>query len=338
MPYYLWALPVPFFISFLYTKNTFLLLAGIIIASLGFAICLNNHQRTSIESRIQFYSSHTANAIAFVKDINLNEHLNKSAVTLEIKKLYSNNSSLKTSDTVILYMKKPYIKVDDLVYIKGLECSPIKNERIKEYLKKNNLAGTAFKIRKCKLIKRPFWSLTRFIHTIKNKTHLSLQKKLSGNTLHFFNSIFLGKKNSTQQYNMKPPFLSWGISHYLARSGLHLALVFFIATMVVNLLSIAFTLKIFIAMSFCILYAFLTWTAISFKRSLLLILGYQICHLLKVPIDSLHLSNLVLLTCVIANTQIIFFLDFQLTFILTYTLIIINKQRIINKEQAKSCA
>jgi len=329
---------VAIFIFILSIKNKRIILIGLIILSFSIGISLNNQQKRHIEERIQFYNSHTINAIAHVKDINFNDQLAKYALTLQIKKLGIDHINKKANDMIIFYTKKTYLLVDDTVYINGLRCPSVKNERIKEYLIKNRLAGTAFTIKKLNLIKRPHWSLTRFIHTIKNRMRLQLQKKLSTNTFHFFSSIFLGKKNTQEQHIMKRPFLSWGIVHYLARSGLHLAIIFFIATLLVNIFSITFLLKVFIVLLFCLLYALLTWPSISFKRALLLIISYQICHLLKIPIDSFHLLNIALLLCIIANTQLIFSLDFQLTFILTYTLILIGKQPAIDNRNTKSCA
>lgn len=223
------------------------------------------------------------------------------------------------------------------MYIQDLECPTIKNNRIEEYLVKNKVAGTSFKSKKINILKRPICSLNRFIHKIKTAIRSQIKKKLSPNAFNFFTSIFLGKKDQEQQHLMRNPFLAWGISHYLARSGLHVAIVFFITTLFINLITITFSFKVVLVLLICLLYALLSWPSISFKRALLLIIGYQLCHLLKIPINTFHLLNLVLLLCIFSNTQLIFALDFQLTFILTYALILIGQSRNKSPASTKSC-
>jgi len=307
------------------------------VLSFALGLSLHHYQKNKIKSRIDFYNSHKYTVIAQIKDDNFNEQLKQHVITLHIKNIYLDGYKKKTNDVVTLYTKRNYLRIDDIVYIKDLECAPIKNQRIEEYLIKNRSAGTAFKCKKISIQKRPPWSLNRFIHNIKTKIRSKIKQKLSSNTFQFFSSIFLGKREPEQHHLMKKPFLAWGIMHYLARSGLHLAIIFFITTILINLFSIAFSLKTIFVFLFCLIYALLSWPSISFKRALLLIICYQICHLLKISINSFHLLNLVLLSCILANTQLIFALDFQLTFILTYALILISKPRTTKTSNAKSC-
>ncbi len=277
----------------------------------------------------------TTDLVASIENIDVNDTLSR--ITVSIQKCRTKNTDwVPTADSLLIYTKgKNNFQVNDLIYVKGARCNgPAK---LNHFLRKNNYCGTAFSPQKIYLIKRPKHSLRRFIHTIKHRLYTTINKKLNPMTQSFFNSIFLGKKESKEYERLKNPFLSWGITHYLARSGLHLSSIFLIITFIGNLLLLPFLINIMLILCCCLLYASLTWPSISFNRSLLLIIGYQLCKLLKIPIDSLHLLNIVLIICIISNSYLIFALDFQLTFILTYALIYIHKKSVIPSKSLNPC-
>lgn len=299
---------------------------------------INQQQDLLTEKRIAFYANNTINVVAKIVDINKNDQTSLFTITLKIKRLKTKTTLWhNVDDTILLYTRNfRYFSVDDTIYAKEITCSKIRDNKQKDFLKRNQYHATAFYINKFKKIKRPQLSFRRIIHNIKNNIRNSIKKKLPFDHFNLFSSIFLGKRESENFHLIKKPFMAWGITHYLARSGLHLAIIFVVISSLLNFLFIPIALKTILIFLFCIFYAFFSWHSISFTRSLLLISGYQLCTLLKIPINSIHLLNIVLLICIHANTQLPFSLDFQLTFLLTYSLILINKYKLLSLGPSKS--
>jgi len=310
---------------------------GLILLFFNVSYFLNQQTISWNEKRINFYSNATINVIAKVIDINKNDQTSLSSLTLQIQRLKTDATRWHhVNDTIILYTRgNDYLAVGDIIYIKELKCSAIKDERQKNFLVRNQYRATSFCTSKIKRIKRPHMDFYRFIHRTKHTIRNSLKKKLPSENFNLLSSIFLGKRDTTNFHFIKKPFMTWGITHYLARSGLHLAVIFIAIATLLNCLFIPIILKTFIIFLMCTLYALFSWSSISFTRSFLLISGYQLCTLLKIPINSFHLLNIVLLSCIYFNTQLIFSLDFQLTFLLTYSLILINKYKHLNPGQSK---
>ena len=118
-------------------------------------------------------------------------------------------------------------------------------------------------------------------------------------------------------------FRQWGISHYLARSGLHLTIFTFIWLMLFRLFPFSFFFKQLFMLLLCSIYLVFSWSSISFLRAFYSFFLYTICNICKIPIHFLHILTLVTLYVAICNPIQIFFLDFQLSFALTFALALI---------------
>ncbi|HSW73575.1 MAG TPA: ComEC/Rec2 family competence protein, partial [Candidatus Limnocylindria bacterium] len=149
-----------------------------------------------------------------------------------------------------------------------------------------------------------------------------LQKKLSRPTAHLFSSIFLGNKYARKKdiEPLKEHFTTWGVTHYLARSGLHMVIFTITWHTLLTFIPLAFALKEALLIALVIIYALLSWTTISFTRALLLFLIHRLCSLLRLQTDLLYLLTLVALAILFDNPLQLFFLDFQLSFGLTFAL------------------
>jgi competence protein ComEC len=158
-----------------------------------------------------------------------------------------------------------------------------------------------------------------------------------------FSTIFLGNKDGVKKRlnNEKIFFKLWGISHYLARSGLHLVVFLALLELLLRLIPITFVLKQIISLCIAMIYFLLSWSSLSFMRAFLTFIMYKICLLLGLSSNFLHL---VILTCFITllyNPAHLFFLDFQLSFGLTFALAWFNHiqsiktmsyQKLLNKK------
>ena len=248
---------------------------------------------------------------------------------LKLKKIKIGTQWQTSTDSFIIYTRKAgFLKASDTILIPQLELAKI-TDKNKTLLQRTKCSALAFHPTFIKRIFRPQISIKRFFQEKKNDIKEKLKKAFKKSEYTLFSSIFLGKKENQELYKIRKLFNTWGITHYLARSGLHLALIFILLSALFNILFIPLIIKIFLIFGVCIIYAALSWSSISFTRSLLLMLSYQLCMLLKLPIDSFHLLNLVFLVCIIPHTYLIFQLDFQLTFTLTYSLILINKYHLL---------
>ena len=152
---------------------------------------------------------------------------------------------------------------------------------------------------------------------------------MSATTAALFDMLFLGtqSKNIQETQMLQKNFLNWGISHYLARSGLHVALFILIINYIVSLCMIGYTVRyIFLG---CIItgYTLLSWTSISFIRALTTFLLCLYAILENIPLHTFYVFCLTYFLIVFFYPFQIFSLDFQLSFALTFCLIWLNDLR-----------
>ena len=120
-------------------------------------------------------------------------------------------------------------------------------------------------------------------------------------------------------------FKTWGLSHLLARSGLHLAVFVMIWQRLLSAIPFPFMFKQLFMTILCLVYFILSWSSIPFVRALALFLLYKKCLLFKIPFHFLHNLSLVTFFFLVLCPINLFFLDFQLTFILTAALAWFNQ-------------
>lgn len=160
------------------------------------------------------------------------------------------------------------------------------------------------------------------LQTTRNNLFDRLKRKLSPTTFAFFSALFMGDKPRVKQSleRYKEPFKQWGISHHLARSGLHLVLFIALWQLLISFLPIAFTGKILLIAALSSIYFLLTPTTVSFMRAFELFVCYKVLHLYNQQINPLHLICVVCCIMLFYNPLQLFFLDFQLSFYLTFCL------------------
>lgn len=161
-------------------------------------------------------------------------------------------------------------------------------------------------------------------------------EKLHGYTATLFHAIFLGYKHVAQKRFsiIKQQFRLWGIEHYLARSGLHMALLALLWMYILSLLPVGLNNKYGIVLVGACIYTYCTIGSISFMRTFLFFCCYKLLGMINAPVHNFHLFIIIMFAVVIYNPMYIFFLDFQLSFILAGSLVWIHaimrhkKQRI----------
>lgn len=147
------------------------------------------------------------------------------------------------------------------------------------------------------------------------KAHLnrSIIDVFSPTTQNMVKSIFLGDSQALTS-ETRSLFEQWGISHYLARSGLHLVL---LAAVIIFILQ-ACQLPIFVTrgatLALSILYHLLTSPSTSFLRAFMMNIMIGTSLFLGTTPTMLHLFSVVTLTTILNNPFTALNLDFQLSF------------------------
>ena len=126
---------------------------------------------------------------------------------------------------------------------------------------------------------------------------------------------------------MRLHFTRWGLTHYLARSGLHISILISLWLSALTLLPFGASLKALILGTILVLYDHLSWCSISFNRALwlwFLYIGSWLTQAQATPF--VGLCN-VLLILLLHNPWYAFCLDFQLSFFLTAVLMLLSYRR-----------
>lgn len=269
--------------------------------------------------------------IGKVNDIeNLVESKMKYKINFEIEKMKSNGSHWEIVNKKIqLFTNKiKNLEIDDKIHIQNIKFTQINNNSFKEYLIKENFFSSLFLYNfYFKIIKKQKFSLKKIINNLKTQIIENLKSKMNARSFFLFSSIFLGNKNicKTDLNETKDLFKIWGLSHYLARSGLHLVIIASIWYFLMSILFLSFELKNLLIVVLMSIYHILSWSSIPFIRSLFMFFLYKLCLLSNLQLNSLHFLSMTTLFILITNPIQLFFLDFQLSFSLTYALIWISK-------------
>lgn len=212
----------------------------------------------------------------------------------------------------------------DIVKIGNCKLPAKKKNDFTNYLCKEHVAGTLFlsKDHKIELINRPTQSITRWLWQKRNAMLEIFCKNSSQSTLELASCIFWGNRTIIKQNpDIKESFKKIGIVHYLARSGLHLIIFMFVWQVLLSLLCISHRKKLCILIVLCCGYYILTWSSVSFIRALAAFALGSIAMLSKQRTSILYLLCLIAIVLLLYNPIQLLFLDFQLTFGLTFTLI-----------------
>ena len=251
----------------------------------------------------------------------------KQCITIETTNVRINNYAsvwLPLAKTVQIYTNKyAHFAVGDLVQINDIFIKATKNNDYEQYLCKENIDASLFLSSiDYAVMQRPSYSFQRTLAQTKKRILNTSKKSLSPETFALFSSIFLGNKNAAKKemQTTKDLYKIWGISHYLARSGLHMVIVVIIWDMILNLAPLSFLLKQILMLMLGFMYCLCSWSSISFLRAFVMFFLYKICVISKLPINTLQLLSIVTFLVLLFNPMQLFFLDFQLSFGLTYAL------------------
>lgn len=253
-------------------------------------------------------------------------HANNTIITVTLQKMCHKNVPVKTAQGLTLKITTrqniDHLQTGDIIYCPKIFLRACAHEGYKRYLIKEHMAGHVHTQQPIKVLYRPKRSINRWLNNQRNAILQQNYNNLSPHTFTLFGSIFWGKKelDAQEMDPIKDQFKVWGIMHYLARSGLHVLLFVMLWAWLFALLPLPFFLKQLLMGMVMIGYHLLSWPSISFIRSLAMFLLYKICLIRNLQINVLHLLALTCVSVLLINPHQLFFLDFQLSFGLTFAL------------------
>lgn len=239
---------------------------------------------------------------------------------------------LKTHDISPLWVhvysyNNPRCRVADSITAPDLLLDFPTHQDLQLYYKKEGVDATAFpNFFKTFVVHRPLFSLTRILYNLKEKL-LNYYQTILPVSLHpLFASIFLGNKDfyKSSILQLRPLFAKWGLSHQLARSGLHLIFILPVCILLLSCIPLPFFYKKLFLIAYVALYCCLSWPSVSFLRASIYFFIMQGSLLVSIFLPAYHLFLLTTLLILLYNPLQLFFLDFQLSFFISFTLILIN--------------
>lgn len=231
--------------------------------------------------------------------------------------------------SLLCYSKfKTGVQVGDTVKIGNVKIKKAKalkisgNTSYQKYLYKEGFLSGLFLTKKHALTicNRPGSSIARWIWNLRTRIYTELQEKISPPAFAYLALIFLGNTQQPEITQMRETFNCWGLSHYLARSGLHIVLFILIWTFLLRFLPININLKRLFLIMLCIIYKLLSWSSIPFIRAFYAFLLIENGKIFNLQTDFLHLLSIICMAVLLFNPLQLFFLDFQLSFGLTFAL------------------
>ena len=240
---------------------------------------------------------------------------------------------LKNKETIIVNYEtedKLNIEYGDTLNVKGTFYKPNNNTipnlfNYKKYLEKKGIYYLlkANNINKIK-------TNENIIYDIKN-TLIKRINNISKSSSYIL-AFVLGIKNDIEK-DVNNSYQENGISHLFSISGMHISLFSGLLYFVVKKISYNNYYNFCIVLSFLIFYMILLDYPISIVRTIVMFILFKINKLFNLNIKKLDLMLLVFMVITIINPYVIFEVSFQFSYIISFYLVVFNKQ--INKAKYK---
>jgi len=235
--------------------------------------------------------------------------------------------SLISHPKILLYIFTPQkiaVIPGDTLQINHLIISKNTQHEYHDYLTKEGITFSVFlkKENSYKILALGKKTLSQRLSIQRNRILWSIKKKLSKETFTLFAAIFLGYKHATKEdlVDYKNLFKNWGLLHYLARAGLHVVIIIWLLQLCTRCIPCAFSLKQILMVLFVLLYWLSSWPSIPFIRAISTFFLYSFCVMVRWRSSFLHLLTLSCFCTLLLNPLQLFFLDFQLSYGVTYAL------------------
>lgn len=299
-----------------------------VVGSLSFAIhtCQLKQAQTNLAGRYQYLVGIVTD-LQFLHHPLYKEHL---TIALEGGKFAKFFGGQRLSSQISVYSKtRTAAIIGDKILLKSVSIKPpTKNITENDLsLAKTGSCATVFLASKYqyKILEQGADSLRSTLWNLRQKIYASITQHLSPQTAAYTGLLFFGNKQHEATTELQNVFARWGLSHYLARSGLHIVLLVAMWFMLLRFIPIHIRFKTLIFSAFILLYAICSWESTSFLRAFFVFLCTQSGLWLGRETQTLHLLTIICMGMILYNPFLIFYLDFQLTFGLTFGLLTFSK-------------
>lgn len=216
--------------------------------------------------------------------------------------------------------------IDDVITLHNLYLQNPRTKRDLIERTKDGVIALHFKTKKSRLQKRSARdSAKRYLFNFKMTILTDAIQEMNQAAKTLYATLFLGNKKllplpatTTQQFN------TWGISHHLARSGLHMVIVIWLWSLCIHRIPCSTSIKHGTLIALGLLYYFFSWPTLSFNRACFAFFLFHICSWNKIRLDALQAVAWATLCFLFVCPAHLFALDFQLSFGLTHALALFN--------------
>ena len=254
-------------------------------------------------------------------DVGQNSGEQTSKIELAIDTIILNNKSYAIRKNIYMFVpawQKIWVTPYQKISLENITLTHPRTSSYENYLIKEKIwAVTHLPYFSYKTLQKPH-ELLLWYNKICQKPLQKINGCLSEQAHYLYLSIFCGKKiKSATGTELKHLFSYWGLSHHLARSGLHLVLLLWILFFLFSFIPCSLVKKQIFIGGIVFVYYLTTFSSVAFLRSFCMYLAYVVCKGLNVPINTLHILLLATLGILWSNPYHLFFLDFQLSFSVT---------------------
>lgn len=271
-----------------------------------------------------------------IVSIPTNGTLNKTKFFVEVSKVNYNNkvNSIKAKTLVTVYSsRKNHIKfnIGDTYILQGKLRTPfeVSNPSQFDYGRylKNFGTFTVFyanekdcKIQETKL--SPKWRFLQNLNNIRNDIIQTHAKYLKSPNLELLGGIVFGDDAISPPEGLKTSFQRSGLLHLLAASGMNVALIYGIWFFILRRLKVPFNITVSSGIFVIIFYSLMTGLGPSVVRSMFMLIFILIGKLIDRDAHSISLLSFVALLMLIYNPAYINDIGFELSFIVTFGLLV----------------
>lgn len=259
-------------------------------------------------------------AIVKVKS-NIKESEYSKSFTGKVLKSYSRENITNTKLN-IKFNSNIQLNKGDIVKVIGEyeDTNYYKNEgnfNYRNYLKKDNIYGN-LKVSKIKIVKKN----NNIINNLNIKIKEKIKNNYSNQTANFIETIILGDKTNLSDI-VKEEFSNSGLSHLLAISGMHIAIIILISNAILDHIIKNYKIKNILLLIIIIIYATIINLSSSSARAIIMAILHIISKLIYKKDNFLVNISLASLILLIINPYNLIDSGFQLSFIASLGIVII---------------
>ncbi len=297
-----------------------LVLLFCVIASSLIIIARMHQQRTIYQSDQSFLKTKMS-LTGTVKQINRsNLAQDQTNIIVQTNAIWNAKRSLKAPKKIALFFPSAYVKdiqEGDVVTVSDIKLEqPLVGGNYERYFIKEGFWATA----RCATYTPLFVQKNNCC--LKTKILIRIQQHLPDHLTCLFDPLFLGKKEKNlQNLEIQHKSAYWGIAHHMARSGLHLSILLSLILLLLHYTYMPYFLRYLLCISMLLGYTIISQSSISFLRALCMILLHLFGKLCKQTPSGLHTLTITTLITLFFNPLHLFFLDFQLSFGITYIIL-----------------